>query len=167
MSYDSFHIANTILDDYFENFGSTNGPVVMTNNRLNMLIYLIDNHYRTLTGEPLTIEPWLAHPYSPRLYSISSYFVDMANSPLESFIHTPVEKQHHTSAHLLSMANKDINTAFTTILNATKHTLDDDLRAIITAEDTPWHKARTNKKFIINPNYIHMDTSYAKALGII
>lgn len=167
MSYDSFHIANTILDDYFENFGSTNGPIVMTNNRLNMLVYLIDNHYRTLTGEPLTIEPWLAHPYSPRLYSISSYFVDMANSPLKSFIHTPAEKQHHTSAHLLSMANKDINTAFTTILDATKHTLDDDLRAIITTEDTPWHKARSNKEFIIRPQYITTDTSYAKALGII
>lgn len=167
MSYDSFHIANTILDDYFENFGSTNGPIAMTNNRLNMLVYLIDNHYRTITGEPLTIEPWLAHPYSPRLYSISSYFVDMANSPLESFVHTPAEKQHHTSARLLSMANKDINTAFTAILDATKHTLDEDLRVMITAEDTPWYKARTNKEFIINPNYIHKDTSYAKALGII
>lgn len=167
MSYDSFHIANTILDDYFENFGSTNGPLAMTNNRLNMLVYLVDNHYRTLTGEPLTIEPWLAHPYSPRLYSISSYFVDMANSPLESFVHTPAEKQHHTSAHLLSMADKDIKLSFTIILNATKHTLDDDLRAMITANDTPWHKARSNKEFIINPNYIYMDTSYAKALHII
>ena len=167
MSYDSFHIANTILDDYFTNFGSTNGPIAMTNNRLNMLIYLIDNHYRTLTGEPLTIEPWLAHPYSPRLYSISSYFVNMANSPLESFVHTPAEKQHHTSAHLLSMADKDIKLSFTTILDATKHTLDDDLRAMITVKDTPWHKARSNKEFIIKPQYITTDTSYAKALHII
>lgn len=167
MSFDSFHIANAVLDDYFENFGSTNGPIAMTNNRLNMLIYLIDNHYRTLTGEPLTIEPWLAHPYRPRLYSISSYFVDMANSPLESFIHTPAEKQHHTSAHLLSMVNADIKLSFTTILDATKHTLDDDLRAIITADNTPWHKARGNKEFIIRPQYIATDTSYAKALNII
>lgn len=167
MPYDSFHIANTILDDYFTKFGSTNGPIAMTNNRLNMLVYLIDNHYRTLTSEPLTIEPWLTHPYSPRLYSISSYFVDMANSPLESFVHTPAEKQHHTSARLLSTANKDINTAFTTILDATKHTLDEDLRAFITAEDTPWHKARSSKQLIINPQHIYIDTSYAKALGII